>query len=161
VNLDDPSPEPPSKAGARLKDLKGKVVLLDFWAIWCGPCQATFPHLTKMHNEYHKRGLEIIGLTTHYKGYDFKDGKLFRTKEAMSKEDEQKMLERFVKFHKLPYRIQTVDRSDLNKYMIRALPTAVLIDQKGKVVMVKVGAGPANADALEGKIKELLRGRGQ
>jgi len=94
--------------------------------------------------------------TTYYKAYDFQDSKLARVKEPLTAEQEQQMLKRFAAHYKLPYRIQTVSRSDFTKYKIRGIPTAVLVDRQGKVALVKVGSGPANAKALEAKIKELL-----
>jgi hypothetical protein len=66
------------------------------------------------------------------------------------------MLKKFAQHHKLAYRLQTVPASNFTDYKVRGIPTAVLIDRQGKVVMVKVGSGDANAKALESKIRELL-----
>ena len=147
---------------ATLADLKGKVVLLDFWAVWCGPCVATFPHLRDWNTEYKKKGLEIVGVTTYYEGFDFdkKAGKLTRAKDKLSKDQEQTMLTDFAGHHKLGHRLVMVGRDEWGKvckeYMVTGIPTVVLIDRKGVVRMVKVGSGDENAKALEKKIKELL-----
>ncbi len=53
-----------------MKELRGKVVLLDFWAVWCGPCIATFPHLIELHEKYADKGLVILGATSFY-GYQW------------------------------------------------------------------------------------------
>lgn len=47
----------------RLSDYKGKVVLINFWATWCAPCQAEMPELVKLQREYASRGLQVIGIT--------------------------------------------------------------------------------------------------
>lgn len=51
-------------AGFRLSDFKDKVVVLDLWATWCGPCRQEIPHLVEMTNQYAGKGVEVIGLTT-------------------------------------------------------------------------------------------------
>jgi len=146
----------------KLADLKGKVVLLDFWAVWCGPCIATFPHLREWNTEFKDKGLEIIGLTTYYQAYAFdaETGKLKRAEEKLTKEQEQDMLKAFAKHHMLGHRLVAAAREDLKKvyeaYGVKGIPQAVLIDRKGMVRMVKVGSGKANADALDAKIKELI-----
>lgn len=145
-----------------LKDLKGKVVVLDFWAVWCGYCYDTFPHLREWNKEYKSQGLEVIGLTSYYKqiGFNKKTGRGSRLSSAMSKEQEQSMLRELASHHKLDYRLQAADPDEMKtitkEYKIEGYPTVVVIDRKGIIRMVKVGAGEKNAQAVEAEIKKLL-----
>jgi thiol-disulfide isomerase/thioredoxin len=171
VLIGKPAPEVPadfalvkgkSEKPIKLADLKGKVVLVDFWAVWCGPCVKTFPHLRDWNTEFKSKGLEIVGVTTYYKTFDFDvaKGEIIRAEKDLDKEQEQKMLGAFAMHHKLEYRLQTVTQDDIKKvyeaYKVRGIPQVVLIDRKGNVQLVKVGSSDDNATAIAKKIKELI-----
>lgn len=148
-------------SGLTAEQMKGKVILLDFWAVWCGPCIATFPHLNEWYDEFHGQGLEIIGVTRQY-GYtwDEEAGRASKAKagEEVTLDGELAMLDKFMKHHELRHAsIVTPKESNMNKrYGVTGIPHAVLIDRKGNIRMIKIGSGPANAEALHGMIKQLL-----
>ncbi len=139
-------------------DLKGKVVLLDFWAVWCGPCIATFPHLREWQEAYADKGLVIIGLTSFYNyTWDEEAGRASRAEEEVPHDVELKMLEKFAESHNLHHRLAIQkDESMANYYGVRGIPHVVLIDQEQKVRLMRVGSGETNADDVGAMIKKLL-----
>lgn len=140
-------------------DLKGKVVLLDFWAVWCGPCIATFPHLKEWNEKYSEKGLVIVGLTNYY-NFKWNDdtSKAARSQEKVTPEEEDAMLVKFAEHHSLHHRfaVQKKDSTLSEYYAVSGIPHVVLIDQEGKVRLVKVGSGPANAKAIGDMLEKLL-----
>lgn len=139
-------------------DLKGKVVLLDFWAIWCGPCIATFPHLREWNEKYGEKGLVIVGLTNYY-GFEWDQdaGRAVKAAGEVSHEQEHEMLKKFAAHHELKHRfaVQT-DRSAAEYYEVSGIPHVVVIDQAGKVRMIRVGSGEANAKDIGDLLAKLL-----
>jgi thiol-disulfide isomerase/thioredoxin len=145
-----------------LDDLRGKVVLLDFWAVWCPTCRTAFPHLQDLSNQYKDKGLQVIGLTSYYKKlvFDKQTGTLERAPKNLTRKQEQGMLTDFIEYHKLKYLIEVLNSEDWewlsDKYKIKGLPAVMLIDRKGKVRLIKVGPAEENTRAVDEKIKELL-----
>ena len=153
----------------KISDLKGKVVLLDFWAVWCGPCVASFPHLRELNDEFHDKGLEVVGVTSYEElfGFDKDKGELTNLDEdkKLSRDDERNMLKDFIAHHKVDYRIMTVPRDErkkvfIDEYLASGIPEVVLIDRKGVVRMVKLGNSEENTKAIHEKVEELLKDKG-
>lgn len=142
-----------------LGDLQGKVVLLDFWAVWCGPCIATFPHLREWHDQYSSQGLVIVGVTRQYNyAWDDETKRASKAEGEVPLDDELKMLEKFIAHHELrhPTLVTPAGSTMQTDYGVTGIPHAVLIDKQGRVRMIKVGSGQANADALHQMIETLL-----
>lgn len=132
-----------------LEKFRGKIVLLDFWATWCGPCIATFPRLREWHKKYAGDDFTIIGVTQYYGEGGGK---------KMTDLQELSFLGEFKTKHKLPYPLAIAEPTeDTMKYGISAFPTTVLLDRNGVVRYIGIGAGAEESENLEDTIKKLLK----
>ena len=148
-----------------LSKYAGKVVLVDFWATWCGPCRAVIPSLVDMQKEYGDK-IQVLGVTRLYGyGSDFSDpssdlphgGKTVRNlDEAAELEINRAFAERFA----LNYPIVISDRAASQAYAVRGIPTIYVIDQHGKIVSSVVGSGEANHEKIVKTVNRLLGTKG-
>jgi thiol-disulfide isomerase/thioredoxin len=101
------------------EELKGQVILLDFWASWCGPCKNSFPAMEEMTKEFTGKGLTII---------------------AISVDEKQENMREFLKSVKVSF---TIVRDAQHKLVaaadIRSMPTSFLIDRSGKIRFIHAG----------------------
>jgi thiol-disulfide isomerase/thioredoxin len=118
---------------ATLAALRGRVVLLEFWATWCKPCKEMFGKLKKLDEEYRARGLEILALTRHYFAY---------RGTAESRAEELELMRKTVEEHALEFRVG-VSESERTQdvYGATGMPTLCLIDRKGVVRYAHFGGG--------------------
>lgn len=119
-----------------LSSLRGKVVLLDFWATWCVPCKESIPHLIQIYKDDQQKGLEVIGMN-------------------MDKGDVN-AVRRFVQSMDIPYPVVTTPEEVVRNYGVVGLPTAVLIDKQGRIRDKIPGFTVKIAQATATKVRELL-----
>ncbi|MCU0277114.1 MAG: TlpA family protein disulfide reductase [Acidobacteria bacterium] len=140
-----------NSASLALDKLKGKVVVIDFWAPWCGPCRQVIPALVKDYDELKGKGLVVIGFTKLYGRYTDD----VQNKGAVGADEERALTQGFIERWKMAYPVAIADKGDIfEAYGIAGIPTMIFIDKAGNVYDIKVGSG--NEAAIGAKIRSLL-----
>jgi thiol-disulfide isomerase/thioredoxin len=121
----------------RLSDFHGKVVLVDFWATWCGPCKIEIPWFINFERQYKDKGFAIIGTAMDEEGWT--------------------VVKPFLSFMKINYRVVLGNDALADQYGIEAFPTTFLIDRDGNIAATHIGLSPK--DDFEDGIVQLLQTR--
>ena len=113
-----------------LSKMNGKVVLINFWATWCGPCRMEIPEFNELRKSYHEKGLEILGISV---------------------SDNKMQLKNFVKSYAVDYPMLYGNAREINKIMqdyggVYAVPSSFLIGKEGSIIWSYPGAILKNYD---------------
>ena len=117
-----------------LKDYRGKVILLDFWATWCEGCKEEIPWFSEFERKYAAKGFTVVGISLDDGGW--------------------KVVRPFIKKAEVPYRIVLGDDATAKKYKIENMPDAFLIDRHGQIAATYVGL--VDKDNVETNIQAVL-----
>jgi thiol-disulfide isomerase/thioredoxin len=119
-----------------LTDLKGKVVYLDFWASWCGPCAYSLPQLERLRIHFRGRGFEVI---------------------AINLDQDKRAARRFLSSKAITYPILIdPDKQTPVTYAVQGMPTAYLLDRDGNIRHVHTGFRKGDSDKISVLIEQLL-----
>lgn len=128
-----------SRSGKNIKlsELRGEVVMLNFWASWCGPCRQEMPHLEKIHKKYKRLGFTLLGVNVEENSTDAKN---------------------YLKDVKVTFPVLFDNTQKTSKlYDVSAMPTTILIDRNGNKRFIHKGYKPGYENDYKKQIKKLLR----
>jgi len=118
-----------------LSDLKGKPVLINFWATWCGPCVFEMPYLQEIHDEWSGKGLMVL---------------------AINRGESSSKVEQFLQSNNLSLPVLLDTKLDVfRRYNIRSIPTTFFIDKDGIIQVKVIGAFP-NKEAIENRLSKIM-----
>ncbi len=129
----------PNLEGQQLgpKNYQGKVVLVDFWATWCKPCEASFPFYSELKNKYAQQGFEIL---------------------AVSVDTEDEVVKNYLETKPMPFVVLRDPEGSLaSQVNLNTMPTAILLSRSGKISYVHQGFVPEDQKTMEAKLQELLQ----
>lgn len=120
-----------------LADLKGKVVVIDFWATWCPPCRASLPHLNKLYDAQKEKGVQVF---------------------ALDEQEDKGDVETFVKDTKLTVPVLLDSEGKVGaQYGVTGIPQTVVIGKDGKVKKVFIGFGEGSPEMLQKAVDDALK----
>jgi thiol-disulfide isomerase/thioredoxin len=137
----DPVPAPafdlPGRAGrVSLEAFRGKVVYVDFWASWCGPCRSSFPWLATLHNRYAAKGLVIV---------------------AINLDKDRDAADQFLEQYPAPFLVAFDPAGkSAEAFNVPAMPSSYLINPAGLIVRSQAGFDPKETAGIETLIKSAL-----
>lgn len=129
-------------ATVKLEDYKGKVLLLNLWATWCGPCRQEMPHLVQMQNAYKDKGFEIIGLNTD------------------PDEDSEEKVKKFAEDMKLNYTLAWLGKKEYGELLkiskFNAIPQTFLVNREGHLLGIYTGGNPEVIAKLKDNVSKVV-----
>jgi len=125
------------KGSLSLESLRGRVVLLDFWASWCAPCAQSFPWLEGLHHRFREQGLTVLGVNV---------------------DKQRKKADAFLSLHATTFPVVFDPKGEVAAaYALPGMPTTCFIDRQGRLRRIHTGFRPEEVGAVEAFIEELLK----
>ena len=121
----------------RLSELRGEVVLINFWASWCGPCRQEMPELETLYQKYQRLGFTVLGVNV---------------------EEDSAAADKIIRESGVNFPVLYDNRNEVSKlYDVRAMPTTIIVGRDGDMKAKYLAYKPGYEDKYEAHIRKLLR----